>query len=104
LITSLLAGHLFLGSLWRKGLLALLTIPIAIFKNAVRIVTISWLSVYIDRDYLYGRLHHSGGILFALVGFGIMLIVLFVLQKSETRTHRKEARLDAILPLPKTVS
>jgi exosortase len=86
-ITGLVAGHVFLQSSWRKLVLSLAMIPIAIFKNAVRIVTLSWLGVYVDRSFLYGRLHHQGGILFALIGLAIFVPLLFALQKSESRSQ-----------------
>lgn len=40
-ITSILAGHLFLQSNWRRAFLSFYTIPVVIIKNALRIVTIS---------------------------------------------------------------
>jgi exosortase len=88
-ITGMLAGHLFLQSGWRKVVLCLSTIPIAIFKNAVRIVTLSSLGVYVDRGFLFGRLHHQGGLLFALIALAIFAPLLFTLQKSESRSQRK---------------
>jgi exosortase/archaeosortase family protein len=50
LIVGLLAGHVFLQANSRKTLLALCIVPIMIFKNAVRIVTISLLGVYVDHS------------------------------------------------------
>ena len=47
-ITSLLAGHFLLQSTSRRICLSLLTVPIAIFKNAVRIVIISCLGIYVN--------------------------------------------------------
>jgi len=85
-ITSLLAGHIFLQSKWNKLILVLLTIPITIFKNAVRIVVLAGLGVYVDRDFLHGDLHHSGGSLFSLIGLAIFLPLLGLLYKSEART------------------
>jgi exosortase len=86
-ITGMLAGHVFLQSGWRKIVLTLSTIPIAIFKNAVRIVTLSSLGVYVDRGFLFGRLHHQGGLLFALIALAIFVPLLFALQKSESRAQ-----------------
>jgi exosortase len=83
-ITSILAGHVFLQSNWRKAIFSLLTIPIVIFKNAVRIVTISCLGVYVDPGFLHGRLHRYGGLPFSLVSLGILLPLLFALQKGES--------------------
>jgi len=78
-ITGLLASHLFLQSTGRKMLFTLMTIPIAIFKNAVRIVTISWLGIRVNRDFLYGDLHRRGGIPFALLSLAMMGLLLLLL-------------------------
>ncbi len=88
-ITGILASHVFLRSGWRMIVLSLSMIPLAIFKNAVRIVTLSWLGVYVDRSFLFGRLHHQGGILFALIALAIFIPLLFVLQESESTLTRQ---------------
>ena len=62
-------------------------IPIAIFKNAVRIVTLSSLGVYVDRGFLFGKLHHQGGLLFALIALAIFVPLLLLLQRSEIRSQ-----------------
>jgi exosortase len=87
-ITGMLASHVFLRSSWKKLGLSLGMIPIAIFKNAVRIVTISSLGVYVDRSFLYGRLHHWGGLLFALIALAMFVPLLFALQKLEARSRK----------------
>lgn len=84
-ITSLLASHIFLRSGWKKAALILATIPITIFKNAVRIVVLAGLGVYIDQDFLHGDLHHRGGALFSLVALAIFLPLLGVLYRSDVR-------------------
>jgi len=91
-ITGILAAHVFLRSGWRMIVLSLSTIPLAIFKNAVRIVTLSWLGVYVDRSFLFGRLHRQGGILFALIALAIFVPLLLVLQKSESRAQMRRLR------------
>jgi len=85
LITSILAGYLFLTSWWSKGLLVLFTIPVAIFKNSVRIVTISALGVYVNRAFLYGNLHRRGGLLFALLAVLMLVPAILLLQTAERR-------------------
>jgi exosortase/archaeosortase family protein len=62
----------------------LLTIPVVIFKNAVRIVTISSLGVYLDRGFLHGNLHKYGGLPFSLLAILILFLVLITLRKAET--------------------
>jgi exosortase len=84
-ISSMLAGYLFLRSGWSRVLFALLTIPIVIFKNAVRIVTISWLGVYVDPGFLHGRLHHYGGLPFSLVALALLVPILLLLVRTERR-------------------
>ena len=82
-ITSILAGHLFLRSKWNQLWFVIFTIPVVIFKNAVRIVILSSLAVYVDRGFLFGNLHHHGGLLFGLIAVAILAVALLILQKSE---------------------
>ena len=81
-VSSILAGYVMLGSRWSRLWLTLLSIPVVIFKNAVRIVTISWLGVYVDRGFLFGNLHRYGGLPFSLLAIAILYLVLRLLQKS----------------------
>jgi len=88
-ITSILAGHVFLQSTWRRVLLILFTVPVVIFKNAVRIVTISCLGVYVNPAFLEGKLHRYGGLPFSLLSLAILVPLLFALQKGETSTSER---------------
>jgi len=82
-IASMLAGYLLLRSLWRKGTLVLAAIPILIFKNALRIATLSLLAIHFDKRILTSRLHREGGIPFFVLGLLLMYPVLALLVKSE---------------------
>jgi exosortase len=86
-IGSLVAGYLILRSSWSRASFALLTIPIVIFKNAVRIVTISWLGVYVDSGFLHGRLHRYSGLPFSLLAVGLLAPLLFLLMRTERRDN-----------------
>ena len=57
LLSAIVVGYLFLRSAWSQLFLAVVTIPIVIFKNAVRIAIISWLGIYVDRSFFFGNLH-----------------------------------------------
>ena len=92
-VASILAGHVFLRSTWKRMFFSLLTVPVAIFKNAVRIVTISYLGVYVDSGFFYGRLHHNGGGVFSLVALAILAPLLFTLRKTETCPSEKQHRI-----------
>jgi len=89
LIASILAGHLFLRSWWSKIALVLLTVPVVILKNSVRIVTISTLGVYVNKGFLYGDLHRRGGLLFALLAVLMLVPLLLVLQRAERRVGQR---------------
>ncbi len=83
LITAVLAGHLFLQSTSRKVLLALAVIPVTMFKNGIRIVTLSLLGIYVDRGYLESSLHRDGGIVFFMLALLIMAPLLVLLRNGE---------------------
>jgi len=74
-ITSMLLAHLLLRSTWRRCLVILLTIPLSVAKNAVRIFTLSMLGTHVDTSFLTGRLHHQGGVIF----FSFSVICLWLL-------------------------
>ena len=98
LITVLLAGHFFLRAAWRKMSLIVFIIPIVVLKNALRIATISWLSVYVNRGFLTGRLHHYGGIPFSVLSVAILAPILYWLQRSEKCAPRQKRGGEAVLP------
>jgi exosortase len=83
-ITCILAGYLFLESGSRRFILILAILPLAIFKNAVRIVTLSLLAVYVDKSFLTNSLlHKKGGIVFFIMALAILGPLLWLLRRSE---------------------
>jgi exosortase/archaeosortase family protein len=96
LLTSLVAGHVELKRSWTRVILALAVFPIALLKNAVRIVMLTLLSMHVDPSFLTGRLHHEGGALFFLLGLGMMVLLFLLLQRLETgRSARVSPALNA---------
>ncbi|GAC1514894.1 MAG: hypothetical protein NVS1B11_30630 [Terriglobales bacterium] len=89
LITALLVGEFVLRGVWRKSLLVLSILPIVVLKNGLRIVTLSLLTIYVNPGFLHGRLHHSGGIVFYLLGLLGVGGVTFLLKKSEGSEPRR---------------
>jgi exosortase len=83
LVTALIFGEFVLRTTWKKGLWILSIVPVLIFKNGVRIVTLCLLTIYVNPGFLHGWLHTSGGILFYLLGLVILLPILNALRKSE---------------------
>jgi len=73
LLVSPIAAHLFLASRWRKILLVLLAVPIVCVTNGLRIAVLTLLAQYVNRSFLFGRLHHQGGVVF----FSLALLLLY---------------------------
>lgn len=97
LITTVLASFMFLKSPWRRVALCLAVVPLAIFKNGLRIATLATLAVYVNPGFLYGNLHFRGGFVFFLIALVPLALFLFWLQKGE---NRGVARPGALKPQP----
>jgi exosortase len=82
-LTSLLAGHLFLQRAWTRTALIVAVLPMAILKNAIRIVALTLLSIHVDPGFLTGQLHHEGGVVFFLLALGLMMPILLLLRGFE---------------------
>jgi exosortase len=93
-LTSLLAGYMFLQSVWSRSLVVLAVLPITIIKNAVRIVTLSLLAIHVDGGFLTGQLHHEGGIVFFMLAL-LLLAPLFALIRRYDALQRDRASASA---------
>lgn len=82
-ITSLLAGHLFLRTPWKKAFLAVFVVPLGILRNGFRIATIAMLCVHVDPNMINSPIHRKGGPLFFVLSLAPFFLVLFYLRKSE---------------------
>jgi exosortase len=84
-VTSMVLAHLFLRSWWRKALLIVAAIPLAVAKNGLRIFTIAELGTRVDPGFLDGKLHHNGGIVFFGVAVIVVVALLRILRRTEFR-------------------
>jgi exosortase C (VPDSG-CTERM-specific) len=85
-ITSVLGGHLFLKTGWRRVVLSLAVFPITVFKNGVRIVMLTLMGAYVDPRILGSTLHRRGGIPFFFVALALLGLVFLALRRSERRS------------------
>lgn len=86
LITSLIAGQLFLRSFLGKTALILIVVPLAIVKNAFRIVGLALLANYVDPRFITdSALHRNGGIPIFLLALIILFALAWLLRKLEWR-------------------
>jgi exosortase C (VPDSG-CTERM-specific) len=84
-MTSLLAGHLFLRSPWRRTALTLFVIPLALIRNGFRIFTIAMLCVHVDPSMINSRIHKNGGPLFFALSLIPFFAFLYWLRRGERR-------------------
>jgi exosortase len=84
LILALVAGHLLLRTPWKQVVFVIAGLLIMVVKNGVRIATLTILAEYVDPGFLFGRLHHGGGVVFFLLGLVLLLPILWLLQRGET--------------------
>jgi len=84
-ITGLLAAYFFLRKPWPRAVLTLSVIPLGIFRNALRIFTLSQLAVHVNPDVLNSSLHHHGGPLFFAVSLAPFFLLIWYLRKWEKR-------------------
>jgi exosortase len=86
LVTSVLAGHLMLRTARTRIALAVAILPIAIVKNAVRIVVLSLLAIHVDPGFITGgALHRLGGIPLFVVTLLVIGGLIWLLQRLEAR-------------------
>lgn len=88
LITSLVAGSLFLQSKVNRLILSCAVLPLALARNGFRIFTIGELCVHISPDMIHSYIHQQGGPIFfalSLVPFGFLL---YFLRRAERRSLR----------------
>lgn len=84
-ITSVVAAHLFLRSPARRLFLVAFVLPLAIVRNAFRIVVISLLSVHIGRHMMDSFIHRRGGPIFFALSLVPFLGLLVWLRRRERR-------------------
>jgi exosortase len=87
-IASLVAGHLFLRSFWSKLGLVSIVIPLAIIKNAFRIVGLAVLANYVDPGFITDSIfHRSGGIPLFLLSLVVLFVLVWLLRRCEERFY-----------------
>lgn len=95
LITCILAAHLYLRTWWKALLFVLLSLPLSVIKNGIRIATLTLLSVYVNPDFLSGNLHRDGGFVFFFLALLALWPIFALLEKSDR--PRAQSSSNAIL-------
>ena len=86
LVTTMVLAQLFLRSPLRKVLIVAIALPLSVAKNGLRIFAVSMLGTRVDPTYLTGKFHHQGGIIFFVISLLVVFLLLWGLEKGESRT------------------
>jgi exosortase len=92
IVMTMVLAHLFLLSWWRKALVIAAAIPLAIAKNGLRVFVITELGTRVDPGFLDGNLHHHGGIVFLAIAVAIVILLIWILRRSESLPSRQLER------------
>ncbi len=76
-------AHFRLRSFWKKALFLICGLLMMVLKNGIRIVSLTLLAIHVDPSFLYGRLHHQGGVVFFLISLLLLAPLLWLLQRGE---------------------
>lgn len=83
LILALLVAHFSFQPFWKKLVFVLAGLCMMLIKNGIRIAALTLLANYVNPNFLYGSLHHQGGVVFFLIGLALLLPVFWLLRKGE---------------------
>ena len=89
-ITSMLASHLFLRSGWRRVVLVAFVIPLAIVRNAFRILVIGLLCVHVGPHMSDSFIHRRGGPIFFVLSLVPLLMLLLWLRRQDKPVDVRE--------------
>jgi exosortase C (VPDSG-CTERM-specific) len=84
-ITSIVAGYFFLHSPWKRTVLAVAVIPLAILRNGLRIFTLAQLCVHLGPEWINSFVHHRGGPIFFAISLVPFFLLLYLLYRSDRK-------------------
>jgi len=87
LILTLLVAHFRLKNRWHKALFVVCGLLMMIVKNGIRIASLTLLAIYVDPGFLFGRLHHQGGVVFFVLALLLLLPLLSFVERRESRLN-----------------
>jgi exosortase C (VPDSG-CTERM-specific) len=82
-ITSLLAGQMLLRRPWKRAVLCLAVIPLALLRNGFRVFVIGELCVHAGPRMIDSPVHHHGGPLFFVLSLAPFFLLLYFLKRTE---------------------
>jgi exosortase C (VPDSG-CTERM-specific) len=87
-IVSLIAGHLFIRTTWKRVIFTLVVIPLGILRNGFRVFTIAQLCINISPRMIDSPIHHRGGPIFFALSLVPLFLLLYFLRRSDLRNNQ----------------
>jgi exosortase len=87
LILAVLIVHFSFTRFWKKAVFVFAGLLMMLIKNGVRIATLTLLAQYVNRSFLFGSLHHEGGVVFFLLALALLLPLYWLLRRGERPAH-----------------
>lgn len=94
LLATLFAARVYLRSGWSRVSLILVTIPLALLKNALRISVIVVLSAYVNHAFVESPVHRYGGLIFTPLEIAALAGLLEILRRFESAKGGHGATMD----------
>jgi exosortase C (VPDSG-CTERM-specific) len=95
LVTSVVAAFLFVRKPWKRALLILAVVPLAIIRNGFRIFTIGELCVHIGPQMIDSNIHRHGGPIFFALSLVPFFALLLLLSKGDRRRREQPGPIPA---------
>jgi exosortase len=88
LILALLVAHFSFSKFWKKVVFVAAGLLMMVVKNGVRIAILTILANNVNPEFLYGRLHRDGGVVFFLLGLSLLIPVYWLLRRGEISVNQ----------------
>lgn len=89
-LTSLVAGNLFLTKNWSRIFLVLFVIPLGIIRNGFRVWVIATLCINLGPQMIHSLIHRRGGPVFFVMSLVPLLFLVWWLGRIERRSSKPQ--------------
>jgi exosortase D (VPLPA-CTERM-specific) len=90
IVLSILLSYYFKAAFWKKALLVLSSIPIAVFTNGLRIASVGILYQYLGPAAAEGFFHDFSGWFIFMSSLGLLLLEMWILKRVFSGSIRQE--------------
>jgi exosortase len=84
IITSVVAARLFLSTRPGRIALIMISLPLAMTKNGIRVATLALLGERVNPHFItHSRLHHQGGFVFFGIALALLIACMLIIERME---------------------